>query len=68
VLIFNGRLISLFNKKISLAWLVGHRLLLRDFEPYGISFMNMHDVITAAMFVLLRSFCRYEIIFMRMCV
>jgi uncharacterized YccA/Bax inhibitor family protein len=42
-------------------------MLLRDFGPYGIIFMNM-CVITVAMVMLLRDFGPYGIIFMNMCV
>jgi uncharacterized YccA/Bax inhibitor family protein len=36
--------------------LVGDHLLLRDFEPYGIIFMNVCVVINVAMVMLLRDF------------
>jgi hypothetical protein len=38
------------NKQL---WMVGHHLLLlRDFEPYGIIFMNVYVVITVSMVML----------------
>jgi uncharacterized YccA/Bax inhibitor family protein len=41
-------------------------LLLRDFGPYGIIFMNVCVVITVAMLMLLREFGPYGIIFIIM--
>jgi hypothetical protein len=49
---------------ISRCWLVGDHLLLKDFNPYGIIFMNVRVVITFAMVMLLRDSGLYEIIFM----
>jgi hypothetical protein len=40
-------------------WLVGHHLLLRDFWPYGLIFMNVCFVITVAMVMLQRHFGSY---------
>jgi uncharacterized YccA/Bax inhibitor family protein len=44
--------------------LVGDHLLLRDFGPYEIIFMNVCVVITNAMVKLLKDFGPYGIIFM----
>jgi hypothetical protein len=52
--------IYLYNRQV----LVGDYLPLRDFEPYGIIFMNVCDIITVAMVILLRDFGPYGIIFM----
>jgi hypothetical protein len=41
---------------IGKCWLVGEHLLLMDFRPYGIIFMNVCVVITVAMVMLLRDF------------
>jgi uncharacterized YccA/Bax inhibitor family protein len=41
------------------AWLVGDHLLLRNFGPYVIIFMNVCVVITVAMVMLLRDFGRH---------
>jgi uncharacterized YccA/Bax inhibitor family protein len=49
------------------AWLVGDHLLLRDFGPYGLIFINVCVVITVAMVMLLRNFGPYGIIFMTVC-
>jgi hypothetical protein len=38
------------------AWLVGDYLLLRDFDPYVIIFMNVSVVLTVAVLILLRDF------------
>jgi hypothetical protein len=37
-------------------WLVAHHLLIRDFEPYRIIFMDVCDVITVSMVILLNEF------------
>jgi uncharacterized YccA/Bax inhibitor family protein len=39
-----------------MGWFLGDYLLLRDFGPYGIIFMNVCIVITVAMVMLLRDF------------
>jgi uncharacterized YccA/Bax inhibitor family protein len=36
-----------------MCWLVGDNLMLRDFGPYGIIFINVCVVITVAMLILL---------------
>jgi uncharacterized YccA/Bax inhibitor family protein len=60
--------IYLYNKLCwLLAWLVDY-LLLRDFGPYGIIFMNVCVVITVAIVMLLRDFGTYGILFMTMCI
>jgi uncharacterized YccA/Bax inhibitor family protein len=41
------------------AWLDGDHLLLRDFGPYGIIFMNVRFVIAVAMVILLWDFGPY---------
>jgi hypothetical protein len=41
------------------AWLVGDHLMLRDFCPYVIIFMNVRVVITVAVVMLLRDFGSY---------
>jgi hypothetical protein len=43
-------------------------LLLRDFGPYGIIFINVCVVITVAIIILLRDFGPYGIIFINECV
>jgi hypothetical protein len=48
-------------------WLVGNHLLLMDFEPYGIIFMDMRVIITVIMVMLLRKFGYYGIIFTSIC-
>jgi hypothetical protein len=48
-------------------WLIVDYLLLRDFGPYGIKFMNVCVVITVAMVMLLRDFGPCGKIFMTMC-
>jgi hypothetical protein len=64
--------IYLYNKQVLVGnlvdWLVDDKLLLRDFWPYGIIFMNVCVVITVAILMLLRDFGPYGIIFMTMCV
>jgi hypothetical protein len=42
-------------------WLLGDHLLLRDFGPYGIIFMNVCVVITVAMVILLQDFGPYVV-------
>jgi hypothetical protein len=54
----------MYNKQV----LVGDNLLLRDFGPYRIIFMNVPVVTTVAMVILLRDFGPYGIIFMSVCV
>jgi hypothetical protein len=53
---------------ISKGWLAGDHLMLRDFGPYGIIFMNVSVVITVAIVMLLRNFKPCGIIFMIMAV
>jgi hypothetical protein len=48
--------------------LVGDHVLLRDFGPYGIIFMNVFVVITVAMVMMFGDFGPHGIIFMTMCV
>jgi hypothetical protein len=43
------------------AWFLGEHLLLKDFEPYVIIFMNVGVVITVAIVKLLRDFGPYGI-------
>jgi hypothetical protein len=43
-------------------------MLLRDFRPYGIIFINVYVVITVTMVMMLRDFRPDGIIFMTMCV
>jgi hypothetical protein len=43
--------------------LVGHHLLLRDLEPYGITLINVCASITTIIVMTLRSFGPYEITF-----
>jgi hypothetical protein len=50
------------------AWLVGEHLLLRDFGPYRIIFMNMCVIADVIMVMLLRDFEPCDIIFMTKCV
>jgi hypothetical protein len=52
---------------ISKSWLVGNYLLLRDFGPYGIIFMNVCVVITVAMVMQLKGFQPYGIIYCCVC-
>jgi hypothetical protein len=49
---------------VLVAWLVGYHLLLRDFGPCGIIFMNVCVVISVDMVMLLRDFRPYGILFM----
>jgi hypothetical protein len=60
--------ISIKSKCWLVGWLDGDYLLLRDFGPYEIIFMNVCVVITVTMVMLLRDFRPYEIIFMNVCV
>jgi hypothetical protein len=46
---------------------VGDHLLLSDFGPFGIIFMNMRVVITVAVVILLQDFGPYGVIFMTVC-
>jgi hypothetical protein len=48
--------------------LVGHHLLLRDLEPYGITLINVCVIITAIVVMTLRGFGPYWIIFMNVSV
>jgi hypothetical protein len=48
--------------------LVDDHLLLRNFEPYVIIFMNVCVVITVAMVMMLRDIGTYVIIFVNVCV
>jgi hypothetical protein len=57
------RVIYIIGKHYFEAWLVGDRLLLRDFGPYGIMFMKLCVVITVGMANLLWNFGYCGIIF-----
>jgi hypothetical protein len=48
-----------WTASISKCWLVSKHLLLSDFRPYVIIFMNVWVVITVAMVMLLRNFGSY---------
>jgi hypothetical protein len=50
--------ICLYNNQVLEVWLVGDQLLLRDFGPYGIIFMNVCDV-TAVAVVMFRDIGPY---------
>jgi hypothetical protein len=53
----------------NIGWLVGDNLLLlRNFGPYGIIFMNVCVLRAVAMVMLLKDFGPYGITFMTMCV
>jgi hypothetical protein len=45
----------IYNRQMLVAWLVSDHLLLRNFGPYWIIFMNVCVVMTVAMVMLLRS-------------
>lgn len=47
-------IIYLHNEHVSVARLFGDHLLLRDFEPYGITSIDVNVVITVAMVILLK--------------
>jgi hypothetical protein len=47
------------NKQVLLAWMVGDHLVLRDFERYGIVFLNDFVIVTVVMVMLLRGFVPY---------
>jgi hypothetical protein len=54
------RIIYLYNEQLLVSslvgWLLGYHLLLMDFGPYDITFMNVYIVMTVAMVMLLRDF------------
>lgn len=66
----NQRIICLYNEQLLVSslvgWLLGYHLLLLDFGPYGITFMNVYIVMTVAMVMLLMYFGPYKLIFMTM--